>query len=127
MDRHSPYVATLNFHGVTLKHAFPVIAEVHHTQWSVQVDIADAPDLVLVPRRSTAIPRSTISSLRRRAIFSVIYAEPLHRLSFEDWLEARFYSDDFLKRRGNCRSGRRPPREVHRRFGSPISSRHHLR
>lgn len=98
-DRHSPHVATLNFHGVTLKHAFPVIKEVHHTQWSVQVDIVDAPDLVLVLPARKEIYRNTaldhLVALCRRAIFSVIYAEPLHRLSFEDWLEARFYSDDF--------------------------------
>lgn len=98
-DRHSPHVATLNFHGVTLKHAFPVIKEVHHTQWSVQVDIVDAPDLVLVlPARKEIYRNAALDhlvELCRRAIFSVIYAEPLHRLSFEDWLEARFYCDDF--------------------------------
>jgi hypothetical protein len=98
-DRHSPHVATLNFHGVTLKHAFPVIKEVHHTQWSVQVDIVDAPDLVLVLPARKEIYRNTaldhLVALCRRAIFSVIYAEPLHRLSFEDWLEARFYCDNF--------------------------------
>lgn len=98
-DRHSPHVATLNFHGVTLKHAFPVIKEVHHTQWSVQVDIVDAPDLVLVlPARKEVYRNAALdhlAALCRRAIFSVIYAEPLHRLSFENWLEARFYCEDF--------------------------------
>jgi hypothetical protein len=98
-DRHSPHVATLNFHGVTLKHAFPVIKEVHHTQWSVQVDIIDAPELVLVlPARKEVYRNAALDhlvALCRRAIFSVIYAEPLHRLSFADWLEARFYCDDF--------------------------------
>jgi hypothetical protein len=98
-DCHSPHVATLNFHGVTLKHAFPVVKEVHHTQWSVQVDIVDAPDLVLVlPARKEVYRNAALDhlvELCRRAIFSVIYAEPLHRLSFEDWLEARFYCEDF--------------------------------
>jgi len=98
-DRHSPHVATLNFHGVTLKHAFPVVKEVHHTQWSVQVDIVDAPDLVLVlPARKEVYRNAALDhlvELCRRAIFSVIYAEPLHRLSFENWLEARFYCEDF--------------------------------
>lgn len=98
-DRHSPHVATLNFHGVTLKHAFPVVKEVHHTQWSVQVDIVDAPDLVLVlPARKEIYRNAALDhlvALCRRAIFSVIYAEPRHRLSFEDWLEARFYCEDF--------------------------------
>lgn len=98
-DRHSPHVATLNFHGVTLNHAFPVIKEVHHTQWSVQVDIIDAPDLVLVlPARKEIYRNAALDhlvALCRRAIFSVIYAEPCHRLSFEDWLEARLYCDDF--------------------------------
>jgi hypothetical protein len=98
-DRHLPHVATLNFHGVTLKHAFPVVKEVHHTQWSVQVDIVDAPDLVLVlPARKEVYRNAELDhlvELCRRAIFSVIYAEPLHRLSFEDWLEARSYCPDF--------------------------------
>lgn len=98
-DRHSPHVATLNFHGVTLKHAFPVIKEVHHTQWSVQVDIIDAPELVLVlPARKEVYRNAALDhlvALCRRAIFSVIYAEPMHRLSFEDWLEARSYCQDF--------------------------------
>ena len=98
-DRHSPHVATLNFHGVTLKHAFPVVKEVHHTQWSVQVEIIDAPDLVLVlPARKEVYRNAALDhlvALCRRAIFSVIYAEPLHRLSFEDWLEARSYCPDF--------------------------------
>jgi hypothetical protein len=77
-DRHSPHVATLNFHGVTLKHAFPVMKEVHHTQWSVQVDIVDAPDLVLVlPARKEIYRNAALDhlvALCRRAIFSVIYA-----------------------------------------------------
>jgi hypothetical protein len=98
-DRHSPHVATLNFHGVTLKHAFPVVKEVHHTQWSVQVDIVDAPDLVLVlPARKEIYRNAALDhlvELCRRAIFSVIVAEPFHRLSFENWLEARFYCEDF--------------------------------
>jgi len=98
-DRHSPHVATLNFYGVTLKHAFPVVKEVHHTQWSVQVDIVDAPELVLVLPARKEVYRNTaldhLVELCRRAIFSVIYGEPLHRLSFENWLEARFYCDDF--------------------------------
>lgn len=98
-DRHSPHVATLNFHGVTLKHSFPVVKEVHHTQWSVQVDIVDAPELILVlPARKEVYRNAALDqlvALCRRAIFSVIYAEPLHRLSFEDWLEARFYCEDF--------------------------------
>ena len=29
-DRHSPHIATLNFYGVTLKHAFPVVKETLH-------------------------------------------------------------------------------------------------
>ena len=98
-DRHSPHAATLNFHGVTLKHAFLVIKEVHHSQWSVQVDIVDAPDLVLVlPARKEIYRNTALDQLAqqcRRAIFSVIYTEPLHRLSFEDWLEARSYCPDF--------------------------------
>jgi len=98
-DRHSPHVATLNFHGVTLKHAFPMTKEVHSTHWSVQVDIVDAPELVLVlPARKEVYRNAALDhlvALCRRAIFSVIYAEPLHRLSFEDWLEARFYCEDF--------------------------------
>lgn len=98
-DRHSPHVATLNFHGVTLKHAFPVVKEVHHTQWSVQVDIVDAPDLVLVlPARKEIYRNAALDrlvALCREAIFSVIREEPFHRLSFENWLEASLYHDDF--------------------------------
>jgi hypothetical protein len=98
-DRHSPHVATLNFHGVTLKHAFPVVKEVHHTQWSVQVDVIDAPDLVLVlPARKEIYRNAALDrlvALCREAIFSVIHEEPFHRLSFENWIEASLYRDDF--------------------------------
>ena len=98
-DRHSPHIATLNFHGVTLKHAFPVVKEVHHTQWSVQVDVIDAPDLALVlPARKEIYRNAALDrlvALCREAIFSVIREEPLHRLSFENWLEASLYHDDF--------------------------------
>ncbi len=98
-DRHSPHVATLNFHGVTLKHAFPVVKEVHHTQWSVQVDVIDAPELVLVlPARKEIYRNAALDrlvALCREAIFSVIREEPFHRLSFENWIEASLYHDDF--------------------------------
>lgn len=100
-DRHSPHVATLNFHGVTLKHAFPVVKEVHHTQWSVQVDVIDAPDLVLVlPARKEIYRNGALDRLGvlcREAIYAVIRQEPFHRLSFENWLEANLYHDGFLE------------------------------
>ncbi|NLR72087.1 sensor histidine kinase [Novosphingobium sp. ERN07] len=98
-DRHSPHVATLNFHGVTLKHAFPVVKEVHHTQWSVQVDVIDAPELVLVlPARKEIYRNAALDrlvALCREAIFSVIREEPFHRLGFENWIEASLHHDDF--------------------------------
>ena len=98
-DRHSPHVATLNFHGVTLKHAFPMVKEVHHTQWSVQVDVVDAPDLVLVLPARKEIYRNAaldrLGALCREAIYAVIREEPFHRLSFENWLEANLYHDGF--------------------------------
>lgn len=98
-DRHSPHVATFNFHGVTLKHAFPVVKEVHHTQWSVQVDVIDAPDLVLVLPARKEIYRNAalarLAALGREAIYAVIREEPFHRLSFENWLEANHYHDGF--------------------------------
>lgn len=98
-DRHSPHVATLNFHGVTLKHAFPVVKEVHHTQWSIQVDVIDAPDLVLVLPARKEIYRNAalgrLEALCREGIYAVIREEPFHRLSFENWLEANLYHDGF--------------------------------
>lgn len=98
-DRHSPHVATLNFHGVTLKHNFPIVKEVHHTQWSVQVDVIDAPDLVLVlPARKEIFRNAALDrlvALCRDTIYAVIRDEPFHRLSFENWLEASLYHDDF--------------------------------
>jgi len=43
--------------------------------------------------RNAALDR--LVALCREAIFSVIREEPFHRLSFENWLEARLYQDDF--------------------------------
>ena len=98
-DRHSPHVATLNFHGVTLKHGFSVVKEVHHTQWTVQVDVVDAPDLMLVLPARKEIYRNAaldrLAALCREAIYAVIREEPFHRLSFENWLEANHYHDGF--------------------------------
>ena len=80
---------TINFHGLTLRHPLPVVKEVHHTQWSVKVDIVDAPDLVLVlPARKEIFRGCALDrliELCREAIFSVIRQQPFHRLSFEDW------------------------------------------
>lgn len=98
-DRHSPNMATLNFHGVTLKHAFPVVKEVHHTQWSVQVDVIDAPELALVLPARKEIYRNAaldrLAALCREVIYEVIREQPFHRLSFENWLEASLTHDDF--------------------------------
>lgn len=98
-DRHSPHVAALNFHGVTLKHAFPVVKEVHHTQWSVQVDVIDAPDLALVLPARKEIYRNEaleqLTDLCRAAIFETVRQEPYHRLAYDDWELARTFEADF--------------------------------
>ncbi|MBB6125647.1 ATP-binding protein [Sphingobium subterraneum] len=96
---YSDHIDTINFHGLTLRHKLPVIKEVRHTQWSVKVDIVDAPELVLVlPARkevfrNTALDR--LIDLCREAIFAVIRQQPFHRLSFEDWTLAQFCDPEF--------------------------------
>lgn len=98
-QRHVGQMATVNFHGVTLIHALPQVKEVHHAEWSVRVDIVDAPDLVLVlPARKEIYRNAALERLEtqcREAIFATIRAEPFHRLCFEDWLEAKVYDEDF--------------------------------
>ena len=98
-QRHVGQMPTVNFHGVTLIHALPQIKEVHHAQWSARVDILDAPDLVLVlPARKEIYRNAALERLVtqcREAIFATIRAEPFHRLSFEDWLEAKVNDEDY--------------------------------
>ena len=96
-QRQVQQMATVNFHGVTLIHALPQVKEVHHAQWSVRVDIVDAPDLVLVlPARKEIYRNVALERLVaqcREATFATIRAELFHRLSFEDWLEAKVYDE----------------------------------
>lgn len=91
-NAYSEYHNTINFHGLTLRHKLPIIKEVHHTHWSVKVDIIDAPELVLVlPARKEVFCNAALDrliDLCREAIFAVIRQQPYHRLSFEDWLLA---------------------------------------
>ena len=90
---------TINFHGLTIRHALSVIKEVRHTQWSVKVDIVDAPELVLVlPARKEIFRNEALEQLTdhcREAIFEAIRAEPFHRLSYDDWELAKTFDDEF--------------------------------
>lgn len=46
----------------------PAVKEVHHTQWSVQVDVIDAPDLVLVlPARKEIYRNAALTGSRHSA------------------------------------------------------------
>ena len=96
---YSPHHETINFHGLTIRHTLSVIKEVRHTQWSVKVDIVDAPDLVLVlPARKEIFRNEALEQLTdlcRAAIFEAIRAEPLHRLSYDDWELAKTFDNAF--------------------------------
>ena len=98
-DTRTDHVDSINFHGLTLRHRLPTIKEVHHTHWSVKVDIVDAPALVLVlPARKEVFHNAALErliDLCREAIFAVIRQQPSHRLSFENWLLAETYDPDF--------------------------------
>lgn len=87
-NRHS---VSINFHGVTVPGALPLIAE-HDVSWCVRVDIVDAPQLQLVlPARKEMVENEALLRLRcaaRRAIYRHIETRGSHRLSFEHWTEA---------------------------------------
>ncbi len=114
----------VNFHGVTLRHNLPHIAEWRSTKWSVRVDIEDAPDLVLVlPARKEFHYNDALERLIddcRAAIYTTITAEPFHQLGHADWLigtdyvpglpEARAWLSPWIPS---------PPREQWRHYGAP--------
>ncbi|WP_292626703.1 ATP-binding protein [Novosphingobium sp. 17-62-19] len=96
-NRYSNHGDTVNFHGVTLRHVFSQVKEIHHAQWSVHVDVVDAPELVLVlPARKEIYHNAGLRRLEmlcREAMYETIIAEPFHRLSHASWLEANLFFD----------------------------------
>lgn len=84
----------INFHGVALPVELPQIEEERGgCNWSVQVDIIDAPDLQLVlPARKEMVVNAALDDLKRActcAIYHAIAKRPGHRLAFKLWCEAR--------------------------------------
>lgn len=91
MHRANRHSTSINFHGVTVPGALPLIAE-SDVSWCVRVDIVDAPQLQLVlPARKEMVENAALLRLRRaarRAIYRHIETRGSHRLSFEHWTEA---------------------------------------
>lgn len=84
----------LNFHGVTIACNLPTIGEVGRGHlWNARVDILDCPAIQLVlPARKEAVQNDALGDLRSAvtaAIFRTIAAQPSHRLSFDNWLQAQ--------------------------------------
>lgn len=84
----------VNFHGVTVPCPLPTIGETGRGRiWSVLVDIVDAPDLQLVlPARKEMVQNAALDELQlacKRAIYRAIAQQPAHRLTFENWCEAK--------------------------------------
>lgn len=94
VDQHrSIKAASINFHGLTVAHKLPEVGEVDRgRRWIAKVDIVDAPALQLVlPARKEMVANPALKALGAEAK-AVIYraiAGVEHRLSVEDWLEAR--------------------------------------
>lgn len=84
----------LNFHGLTIPCTLPQIQEVDRgAHWIARVDIFDAPQVQLVlPARKEVIENEGLAALRRAVsveIYRAIAAQGMHRLSAEDWRDAR--------------------------------------
>lgn len=86
--------AALNFHGVTIPCRLPHLTEVDRgDHWIARVDIVNAPDIQLVlPARKEVVENEGVSDLRTAVqctLYRAIAAQGTHRLSFENWTEAR--------------------------------------
>lgn len=84
----------INFHGVALRVELPETKEERGgCEWSVKVDIVDAPNLQLVlPARKEMVANAALDALRlacTSAIFRAIAKRPAHRLGYKHWCEAR--------------------------------------
>lgn len=94
VDQHrSIKTASINFHGLTVAHKLPEVGEVDRGRhWIARVDIVDAPALQLVlPARKEMVRNAALDALDT-AVKAVIFravAGVAHRLSYEDWVEAR--------------------------------------
>ena len=82
----------INFHGLTVPCTLPSIDEKDRNWWA-RVDIIDAPALQLVlPARKEMVENGALDALRdmvRMAIYRHIASLGSHRLSFDQWTEAR--------------------------------------
>lgn len=85
---------SLNFHGVTIPCGLPHVQETDRGRhWVARVDIVNAPEIQLVlPARKEVVENDAIAELRRSvqgALYRAVAAQGTHRLSFEQWSEAR--------------------------------------
>lgn len=88
------YLATVNFHGVTVAKPLASIAESRGgNAWYAKLDIGNTPALQLVlPARKELIENDALADLQdacERAIYATIASKPFHRLAFEQWSRAR--------------------------------------
>lgn len=93
-SQHSVKDPSLNFHGVTIPCHLPHVKETDRgAHWVARVDIVNAPEVQLVlPARKEVVENDGIAALRRSvqcALYRAIAAQGTHRLSFEQWSEAR--------------------------------------
>lgn len=100
----SDQVPRINFHGVTVPCRLPSLIECGRAaQWSVGIDIIDAPQLQLVlPARKEMIENTGLEALRAAsmtAIFKAIAQRDGHRLSHKDWLRAKAHGVDLPEAR----------------------------
>lgn len=89
----SCYEPSINFHGVTIAHRLPNIAEAAGPCWSVKIDVVDAPELVLVlPARKEVVETPFLEELDsscRAAIYRAIAARGAHGLGYRHYCEAQ--------------------------------------
>ena len=93
-SHHSVKDPSLNFHGVTIPCHLPHMQETDRGgHWVARVDIVNAPEIQLVlPARKEVVENDGVAALRRSvqcALYRAIAAHGTHRLSFEQWSEAR--------------------------------------
>ena len=84
----------INFHGLSVPCRLPMLTEVGEPrQWTVRVDIIDAPALQLVlPARKEMVENDALEALREAceiALYRAVAAHPEHHLAFTDWQRAR--------------------------------------
>lgn len=83
----------INFHGLTIKAALPIINEVSNKRYAVIIDMTSTAGLELVlPARKEVIQNEAFSRLKTeatRAIFEAIAQNESHTLSYHDWVIAQ--------------------------------------